>query len=252
MRNKRINLDGAIIVLTGATRGIGRALCGLLIARGATVAAIARDGAGLAALQDDLGERLLPFPCDLSLPSNRNETIEAVAKQFESIDGLINNAGVQTEMLFVGSDTGNVSKLSAEEVEINLTAPVHLISELLPLMSGQTTPFVVNLTSGLAIAPKEASPVYSATKAGLRSFTKALRYQAQSSRPELRVIEVIMALVDTDMTRGRGSGKISADQAAAEIVNGILRGKQEIWVAKAKLLPWLERLSPHIPARILR
>lgn len=251
MPNK-IELRDATVALTGATRGIGKALCSLLIAEGATVVAIARDEDRLSLLRDEFGERLVPFACDLSEPHSRDETIDAVTEQFESISGLINNAAVQTEMSHFADDMRGVVVQSGKEIETNFTAPVHLFTRLAPLMSAQSTPFVVNITSGLAIAPKEAAPVYSATKAGLRSFTRALRYQAQSSRPELCVIEAIMALVDSDMTRGRGKGKITAERAATEILRGIMDGKQEIWVAKAKLLPWLEKLSPKIPARILR
>ncbi|MBR9651383.1 SDR family NAD(P)-dependent oxidoreductase [Thalassovita aquimarina] len=252
MRTERSRLDGATVVLTGVSRGIGRALCKLLIAEGATVAAVARDATALAGLRDALGDRVVPFACDLSKVAARDELIDAVTGRFGSIDGLINNAAVQTEMSFTSGNVGDIAQKSAQEIEINLTAPVHLVSRFLPIMSGRAAPFIVNLTSGLAIAPKEAAPVYSGTKAGLRSFTKALRYQAQSSCPELCVTEVIMALVDTDMTRGRGRGKISAERAAAEIVEAIVAGKHEVWVAKAKMLPILARVSPGIPERLLR
>lgn len=252
MRNKRVNLDGATVVLTGATRGIGRALSEHLILNGATVAAIARDSFKLNSLSEQFGEQFVPFQCDLGLPADRRSTIEALKQRFGTIDGLINNAAIQTEMSHIGGDETEVSNQSAKEIEINLTASVYLVTALMPLMSNKQTPFVVNVTSGLAIAPKEAAPVYSATKAGLRSFTKALRYQAQSSFPELCVTEVIMALVDTDMTQGRGTGKITADQATVEIIRGILLSKEEIWVGKAKLLRFLDRISPQVTKRILR
>ncbi len=61
-----------------------------------------------------------------------------------------------------------------------------------------------------------------------------------------------MALVDTDMTKGRGSGKISPARAAAEILAGMREGRDEIWVAKAGLLRILHRLSPKLAAGVLR
>lgn len=252
MRSSPIDLAGTKLVLTGATRGVGRALSRLLIEKGATVAAIARDQDKLATLRDELGDRLVPFPCDLSEPDARGAVIVALKHQFSSLDGLINNAGIQTEMSHIGGDACAVARQAASEIETNLTAPVHLITGLMPHMATRPAPVVVNITSGLAIAPKEAAPVYSATKAGLRSFTIALRYQAQSTLPTLRVIEVVLPLVDTDMTRGRGRGKLTPDEAAEKILNGVQRRKTEIWVGKAKLIPVLTRLSPQIPARILR
>ena len=252
MRNKSITFDGANVVLTGATRGIGKALCGQLIAEGATVAAIARDEAHLRALQEELGERVIPFPCDLSRSCDRQQTIDEVIRRFDRLDGLINNAGIQTEMSFVAESPADREMRCTQEIAINLEAPIHLISGLVPSMRRSTTPFVVNVTSGLAIAPKEAAPVYCATKAGLRSFTKALRYQSQSSWHALLVVDVIMPLVDTDMTLGRGKGKISSEKAAAAILSGLRSEKEEIWVAKAKFLPWLHRISPRMTERILR
>jgi uncharacterized oxidoreductase len=72
---------------------------------------------------------------------------------------------------------------------------------------------IVNVTSGLALAPKQSAPVYCAAKAGLRSFTKSLRYQERARAPHVRVVEVLPPLVDTDMTRGRGRGKMSREPA---------------------------------------
>ncbi len=252
MRNKSITFDGANVVLTGATRGIGKALCGQLIAEGATVAAIARDEAHLRVLQQELGERVIPFPCDLSRSGIRRQTIDDVVQRFNCLDGLINNAGIQTEMSFVAESPADREMRWTQEIAINLEAPIHLISGLAPSMRRSTTPFVVNVTSGLAIAPKEAAPVYCATKAGLRSFTKALRYQSQSSWHALLVVDVILPLVDTDMTLGRGKGKIPSEKAAAAILSGLRAEKEEVWVAKAKFLPWLHRISPRMTERILR
>jgi uncharacterized oxidoreductase len=104
----------------------------------------------------------------------------------------------------------------------------------------------------LALAPKQSSPVYCAAKAGLRSFTKALRYQAQARAPHLRVVEAMPPLVDTDMTKGRGRGKISAEACAAEIVRGMEAGQETIYVGKAKLLRAIQGVSPSLADRLMR
>ena len=111
---------------------------------------------------------------------------------------------------------------------------------------------IVNVTSGLALAPKQSSPVYCATKAGLRSFTKALRYQAQARAPHVKVVEALPPLVDTDMTRGRGRGKISAEACAAEIVAGMEAGRETIYIGKAKILRAIQGLSPSVAERLMR
>lgn len=111
---------------------------------------------------------------------------------------------------------------------------------------------IVNVTSGLALAPKQSAPVYCAAKAGLRSFTKALRYQSEARAPRLRVVEALPPLVDTEMTRGRGRGKISAEACAAEIVSGMEVGRNSIYVGRAKLLRTIQGLSPSLADRIMR
>lgn len=110
----------------------------------------------------------------------------------------------------------------------------------------------MNVSSGLALAPKASAPVYCATKAAVRSFTKALRYQCEDAAPNVAVVEAIMALVDTDMTQGRGARKMSAHDAAAEVVRGLQRGAPEIWVGRTRLLKTLLRLAPGVAERMMR
>lgn len=66
------------------------------------------------------------------------------------------------------------------------------------------------------------------------------------------ITDVIMALVDTEMTEGRGSGKISAERAASAVIEGIIGDRREIWVGKAKLLRAIHRISPDVAARLIR
>jgi uncharacterized oxidoreductase len=127
-----------------------------------------------------------------------------------------------------------------------------LSAGLLPLLARQPSAAILNITSGLALAPKKSSPVYCATKAGLRSFTRALRYQCEDALPHVHVVEALPPLVDTAMTHGRGRGKISPEACAAEIVAGLKAGRREIHVGKAKLLRAVIRLSPALGYRIMR
>lgn len=68
----------------------------------------------------------------------------------------------------------------------------------------------------------------------------------------VRVVEVVMPLVDTRMTAGRGSGKLSAAQAAQQLIEGLLAGKTDVRIGKARLLPWLHRWAPGVLTRILQ
>ena len=138
----------------------------------------------------------------------------------------------------------------SEEITLNLTAPLLLTEALLPRLQARPEGAVVQVTSGLALSPKASSPVYCATKAGLRSFTRALRWQLQDHG--VRVIEVLPPLVATAMTEGRGRKKMTPEDAAAEIVAGLRAGRDEIYVGKSKLLRLVVAISARLAGFITR
>jgi uncharacterized oxidoreductase len=121
----------------------------------------------------------------------------------------------------------------------------------LPRLALEPQARIVFVTSGLALAPKSSSPVYCASKAALRSFTKSLRAQVRQAGGGIQIQEALPPLVDTDMTRGRGKGKISAETAASQILFGIAKGRAEIDVGATALLRCILRLSPALGERIM-
>ena len=245
-------LEGKHILLTGATRGIGRALATQLIKDGATVIAVARDAEALAELAWELGPQLLPHTCDLQNLKDREELIDKIKSAAKPLDGVINNAGIQFEADYMVAGRNDLARDIATEIDINLVAPLHLCASLATHLAQRPEGFIVNVTSGLALFPKQTAPIYCATKAGLRSFTTALRYQAEQLAPNMLVCDCIMTLVATDMTQGRGSGKISPKNAVQQLLQGLKRGSDEIWIGKTRALRWINRLSPKLAAKILR
>jgi short-subunit dehydrogenase involved in D-alanine esterification of teichoic acids len=117
---------------------------------------------------------------------------------------------------------------------------------------------VVNLTSGLALAPKKTAAVYCVAKAGLRTFSKALRYQmqdaVQAGAPTVRGVDVMLPLVDTPMTAGRDTrvGKMDPESVAEDILSGLSRGSEEVYVGKASAFRLLHRWAPRWAERLLR
>lgn len=247
-----MDLAGQTALVTGGARGIGKELTRQLAAQGAKVVMVGRDAGALEELNTELRGAVTPISADLSCPIAVNQVITTVRDKHQSLSILINNAATQTEMNFFDPAAADLQPRIKREIALNMEAAICLTLGLLPLLSGQPRATIVNVSSGLAIAPKRDAPVYCATKAALRSFTRALRYQCAENAPHVRVLEAVMALVDTDMTRGRGTGKISPFRAAREIVTGIEKGRDEVWVAKAAILPVLQRLSPGLVARILK
>ena len=93
--------------------------------------------------------------------------------------------------------------------------------------------------------------MYCASKAALRSFAKSLRAQIKQAGWPVLILEALPPIVDTDMTRGRGKGKISAKAAATQILNGVAKGSAEIDVGATALLRFILRLSPSLGERIM-
>jgi len=235
-------------VVTGASAGIGRALAQELAHHGVPVLAVARDAARLDALAH--GQPLItPWPADLS----RTGTLDALAAQWlarhPDIGMLVNNAGVQHDLRVDGP--GYAAADIEAEVALNLLAPLALTRALLPHLQARERAWVVNVGSVLGVCPKPTAAVYSATKAGLRLFTEALRVQLAGS--PVRVVHAVMPLVDTAMAQGRGQGgKIAPEAAAQALVQGLLAGRQDIAIGKAGPALHLHRWAPRLLARMLQ
>lgn len=225
-------------LVTGATSGIGWALALQLAQAGVPVLALGRSRERLQELQ-----RCCPqidtVACDLADVASLPSLARQWAEQYPDLAVVVHNAGVQDNLRM--DEAGYTAARLCTEVDINLVAPMVLTQALLPWLQARPDATIVNITSGLAFAPKRTSAVYSATKAGLHLFSQALRLQLKGSG--IRVVEAVMPLVDTPMTQGRGKGKLSAEQAAAQVISGLLRRKNTLWVGKARALPWLLRVA---------
>lgn len=232
------------IVLTGATSGIGAAMSAQLLAQGHSVTAVSRR-AGAIPPQP----RLRAVDCNLSDPDDVRRAMADISASRPLPVIVINNAALQyaTPLTEPDLQTGKM----IEEAMVNLVAPALIAHATIPPMLANGQPAaIVNIGSGLAFFPKTATALYCATKAGLHSFSQSLRYQLEGTN--IRVVEAILPLVETPMTEGRGTGKISAEAAAKAILAGVKRGQDEIYIGKAKLLIALGRILPALPRAMLR
>lgn len=238
---------GAKVLITGGTSGIGAELVRLLRARGHPVIVLARRAGQMAPAPG-----LFPVDCDLAeaaaRPCGLAGVMAGVLADHPDLAVLINNAGLQAALPL--TDPALTAGQIMAEVAVNLTAPALLAQAVLPGMLARGRGTIVNISSGLAVFPKERTALYCAAKAGLSSLTTSLRWQVEAKG--LRVVEVVLPLVDTPMTAGRGRGKISAEAAARGILAGLDGGRDRIRIGKARLLPLLARLAPSLGLRMMR
>ncbi|MER6910379.1 SDR family NAD(P)-dependent oxidoreductase [Streptomyces sp. NPDC000594] len=247
-----MNLTGRTVLVTGATRGVGRALTRRLIGLGTHVVAVGRDPRGLADLTAEYGDRVSAEILDLSDTDAVDAFGDGLPDRYPELSVVVNNAGVQNLSDFLNGDPRDLRPVLRRELAVNLDAVITLSTGLLPHLRNRPSAAIVNIGSGLAVIPKASAPVYCAAKSAVRTFTRALRYQCEESAPQVRVMEVILPLVETDMTAGRGRNKISPDEAARAVIAGIHRDRAEIPVGKARLLPALMRIAPSVGYRALR
>ncbi len=141
----------------------------------------------------------------------------------------------------------------AREVDVGLSGPVRMVEQFRPHPRTRERALLVNVTSGLAFVPFPASPVYSAAKAGLHAFTRALRVQLAGTG--VRVVELAPPVVEAALLRGefdapaRGPKPMRASVLAARAVAGIEAGALEIRPGLSNVLKVMSRVAPQFMLR---
>lgn len=219
-----MQLQGHQILVTGGGSGIGLELARQLLARGNQVLICGRRKEVLAAAVD-ANPGLAAIEADVATRAGREQLCRDLRRLAPDLDVLVNNAGIQRRARFA-TDTADWDARAAE-LRINLEAPIHLAALLLPQLQAQKSAAIVNVSSGLAFLPVVFAPLYAASKAGLHSFTEALRAELHATA--VQVIEIIPPMVNTDLG---GAGLHTEGVPVAEFVSAVLarieQGETEI------------------------
>ena len=216
-------MQGKVVVITGASRGIGAAAVRQFAAAGARVAALARSWPAIEALAGQVGAQVMPIVCDVSSWPQTSAAMEAVSAKWGRIDVLVNNAG-QIEPIARIADAAPQDW--AQAVQVNLAGAFHAIRAVLPHMKAAGGGTIINVSSGAATSPYEGWSAYCAAKAGVLMLTRSLHLE---EGPTIRALGLSPGTVATDMQR-----RISA--SGINPVSG---------------LAWEDHIPPEWPARAL-
>lgn len=243
-----MQLNGARIVLTGATGGLGEALAADLSGRGAVLLLTGRNRERLEAIATSLGAGHRWVQADLGTAEGV-AAVAAAARDFGATM-LVNNAGVGGFGLLQQQSADSVDQIIAT----NLAAPIQLTRALLPTLVAQPEAAVVNIGSAFGSIPFAGFAAYSAAKAGLDSFSQALRRELADTG--VHVLHVSPRAIDTplnsaavvDLNRRLGNASDPARRVAAEVVRLLEKD------ARHKVLGWPERffawLNAFMPALV--
>ena len=249
------------VILTGASRGIGRATAELLAGRRCTLGLVARSGEELEALARALegrGANAIPLPADVG---DREEMVTAVSRFRETaggVDVLIANAGVAYYGLF--------RELPIEEAErmtrVNWLGTVYSVSAALPAMLDQGRAWIAIVSSAAGHRAFPSAAVYGATKFAQRGFLEALRHELAGTAVGVTGVypaEVKTHLHDEDRAHDRmpawyrGDRAIEPSMVAEAIVAGIESERPAVFVPpNARMLGIVHGLSPKLADRLLR
>ena len=207
------------MLITGGATGIGFALAESFVKLGNKVIVCGRR---MDKLED--AKRRLPSlivrQCDVSKESDRRALYEWVEKEFNDLNVLVNNAGIQRRIDFT---KGTEDLLRQEdEIDINFKAQVYLAARFVPLLSRQKEAAIVNVSSGLGFVPLTVFPIYSATKAAIHSFTMSLRFQLRKT--SVKVFEVIPPTVHDTELKGKPIEKAEWSVPSSEVAEAVVKG----------------------------
>ncbi len=227
-----MDLKGSVSIVTGASKGLGRAFTEALIARGGRVAGLARRSAHLEEVTRALGDSFLPLACDVRDLTAVQDAVRTAEKTFGRIDVLINNAGVGRfgPIDAIGKDEWD------EVIATNVTGVYHLTREVVPIMKRQGSGHIVNIASIAGLLGNPELSAYNASKFAVRGMSEALFKELREFG--IKVSAVFPGSVETSFEH---SGSVATNKMAAaevaEVVMFVLERTENFLVSDVVMRP---------------
>jgi len=241
-----MELRNNTVLITGGTSGFGYEFAAKLLHLGNTVIITGRDQAKL----EQIKQKWPPihtFQSDVSNPEQITQLYQKVTNQFPELNILINNAGEMRKINLhdTSIDLQNITR----EVEINLMGPIRMVQQFLPHLKKMKSAAILNVTSGIALVPFPISPIYGATKSGLRSYTQSLRVQLKNTN--VKVFELVAPGAKTTLSDKFANEEGFNEKMLMEpgkLIDAAMKGLEndtyEIYPGLARIMKLMVRIAP--------
>ena len=235
-----MQVSGKVVVITGASMGIGEAIAKIFADHGASVVLLSRDAERAEAARGRIGhsERTLGLACDVRNREEIDRVVGLTLHHFQRIDVWINNAGHG-----ILDSVANVDMAACRETfETNFFGAVEAMQAVIPVMKQQGSGSIINISSVAGHIPIPFHAVYSATKFAMNAIGKGARIELRSSG--INVLTVCPGYVRTDFGANAVKGKepkqvrpgrvrgITVERVAKAVLRGYLKQKREV------VVPW--------------
>lgn len=231
------NIAGKSALITGAGKGIGKAIAIALAKEGINVALLARTQSDLDKLAGELkefGVKISTVTADVSDINSINKAVEKVQSELGFIDILINNAGIGKFGKFLELEPNQWEEI----IKINLLGPYYVTRAIVPQMIEKQTGDIINISSSSALSPAAVTSAYSASKAGLIAMSTSLMQEMR--KHNIRVTSLTPSTTATDMaielklTDGNPD-KVMQPEDLAELIVSQLKLSRRVFVKDAGL-----------------
>jgi short-subunit dehydrogenase len=249
-------LKDKVVLITGASRGLGVDMARAFAAQGAKLALAARSGSALEQVRSELasgGAAVLPAPADVG----DYESLQALVKEVEAslgpIDVLVNNAGIEDVYDFESTSPERMEEI----VRVNVVGLMWLTRLVLPGMIERRAGHICNISSVAGVTPVPHNAVYSATKHAVVGLSRSLRIELAEHGIEVSV--VCPGFVEGGMFLEWGreapkvAGAVTPKKVADAVVRAVLDNKGETIVTRGlgKIADWMFPMAPEVSAKLM-
>jgi uncharacterized oxidoreductase len=216
-----MKLSNRTVLVTGGTSGIGLGIAEAFYQSKSKVIVCGRNRQKLSAVEKKFPD-IIALQCDVGDAKQRKSLVAEVLRDFPDLDVLVNNAGIQRYIdLKKGYDE---LKSGEDEIAINLVSTVELTALFIDHLMKRTSAVIINVGSGLGFMPRLNTPIYSATKAAIHTYSLVLRQQLKDT--SVKVIEIVPPMVDTDLNKeGRDNAHLKfRGISVSEYIPTVIKG----------------------------